>query len=47
VIIVMNGKTDDADVEKIVKKLNEMGHEVHIIRGERRIVLGVIGDVKI
>jgi 3-deoxy-7-phosphoheptulonate synthase len=42
----MNGKTDDADVEKIVKKLNEMGHEVHIIRGERRIVLGVIGDVE-
>ena len=45
-IIVMNGKTSDSHVEKIVKKLNEMGHEVHIIRGERRIVLGVIGDVK-
>jgi len=45
-IIVMNGKTDDADVEKIVKKLNEMGHEVHVIRGEKRIVLGVIGDVE-
>ncbi len=42
----MNGKTDDADVEKIVKKLNEMGHEVHVIRGERRIVLGIIGDVE-
>jgi len=42
----MNGKTDDADVEKIVKKLNELEHEVHIIRGERRIVLGVIGDVE-
>jgi len=46
VIIVMNGKTDDADVEKIVKKLNELEHEVHIIRGEKRIVLGVIGDVE-
>ena len=45
-IIVMNGKTNDADVEKIVKKLNELGHEVHIIRGEKRIVLGVIGDVE-
>ena len=42
----MNGKTDDADVEKIVKKLNELEHEVHIIRGEKRIVLGVIGDVE-
>jgi hypothetical protein len=35
-IIVMNGKTDDADVEKIVKKLNELGHEVHIIRRSNR-----------
>jgi len=42
----MNGKTDDADVEKVIQKLREMGHEVHIIRGERRIVLGVIGDVE-
>jgi 3-deoxy-7-phosphoheptulonate synthase len=42
----MNGKTDDADVDKIVKKLNELEHEVHIIRGEKRIVLGVIGDVE-
>ena len=45
-IIVMNGKTSDSHVEKIVNKLNEMGHEVHIIRGEKRIVLGVIGDVE-
>ncbi|HDP36421.1 MAG TPA: 3-deoxy-7-phosphoheptulonate synthase [Candidatus Atribacteria bacterium] len=45
-IIVMNGKTDDADVEKVIHKLYEMGHKVHISRGERRIVLGVIGDVE-
>ncbi len=45
-IIVMNGKTDDSDVEKVIKKLYEMGHEVHISRGERRIILGVIGDVE-
>ncbi|MGB6369544.1 MAG: 3-deoxy-7-phosphoheptulonate synthase [Atribacterota bacterium] len=45
-IIVMNSKTDDADVEKVIQKLHEMGHEVHISRGERRIVLGVIGDVE-
>jgi len=42
----MNGKTNDAHVEKIIQKLHEMGHEVDISRGERRIVLGVIGDVK-
>ncbi len=45
-IIVMNGKTDDADVEKVIQKLHEMGHKVHISRGERRIILGVIGDVE-
>ncbi|MBU1291246.1 3-deoxy-7-phosphoheptulonate synthase [bacterium] len=45
-IIVMNGKTDDADVEKVIHKLYEMGHKVHISRGERRIILGVIGDVE-
>jgi len=42
----MNGKTDDADVEKVIQKLYEMGHKVHISRGERRIILGVIGDVE-
>ena len=45
-IIVMNSKTDDSDVEKVIQKLHEMGHKVHISRGERRIVLGVIGDVE-
>lgn len=42
----MNGKTNDDDVEKVVQKLHEMGHKVHISRGERRIILGVIGDVE-
>jgi 3-deoxy-7-phosphoheptulonate synthase len=45
-IIVMNGKTNDADVEKVIQKLHEMGHKVHISRGEMRIILGVIGDVE-
>ena len=42
----MNSKTDDADVKKVIQKLHEMGHKVHISRGERRIILGVIGDVE-
>jgi len=42
----MNSKTDDADVEKVIQKLREIGHKVHISRGERRIILGVIGDVE-
>ena len=42
----MNGKTDNSNIEKVVKKLNELGHEVHISRGERRVILGVIGEVE-
>jgi len=42
----MNGKTNDADVEKVIQKLRQMGHKVHISRGEKRIILGVIGDVE-
>jgi len=42
----MNGKTNDSDLGNLVNKLNEMGHEVNIIRGEKRIVVGVIGDVE-
>ena len=42
----MNAKTDDTDVEKVIQKLYEMGHKVHISRGEKRVVLGVIGDVQ-
>jgi 3-deoxy-7-phosphoheptulonate synthase len=45
-IIVINGKTSEAHVQKVIQRLHEMGHEVDISRGERRIVLGVIGDVK-
>ena len=45
-IIVINGKTNESHVEKVVQKLYEMGHKVHISRGEKRIVLGVIGDVE-
>jgi len=42
----MNGKTNESHVEKVVQKLHEMGHKVHISRGEKRIVIGVIGDVE-
>ena len=42
----MNSKTEDSDIEKVIQKLHEMGHKVHISRGERRIILGVIGDVE-
>jgi len=46
VIIVMNGKTSDSHVQKVIQKLHEMGHKVDVSRGENRIILGVIGDVE-
>ena len=45
-IIVINGQASESHVQKVMKRLKDMGHEVHISRGERRIVLGVIGDAK-
>jgi len=42
----MNGKTSEEHIQKVIQKLNEMGHQVDISRGERRIVLGVIGNAK-
>jgi 3-deoxy-7-phosphoheptulonate synthase len=45
-IIVINGKASDSHVEKVVQRLQKMGHKVNISRGDRRIVLGVIGDAK-
>lgn len=45
-IIVINGKTSEVHIEKVLQKLHEMGHKVHISRGEKQIVLGVIGDVE-
>ncbi len=42
----MNGKTSESHIEKVVQKLHEMGHKVHISRGESKIILGVIGNVE-
>ena len=46
IIIVMNSQASEAEVKKVIDKLHEMGHEVHISRGEKRIILGVIGEVE-
>ena len=45
-IVVMDGKASESHQQKITEKLNEMGYQVHTIKGERKIVLGVIGDAK-
>jgi len=45
-VVVMDGQTSDADVEKLADKLESLGFDIQIIRGERRIVLAIIGDTK-
>ena len=45
-VVVMDGQTSDVDVEKLVDKLESLEFEIQIIRGERRIVLAIIGDTK-
>ncbi len=45
-IIVMNSKTEETDINKVVQRLDELGFESHISRGKNKIVVGVIGDNK-
>jgi len=43
-VVVMDGQTSDADVEKLADKLESLGFDIQKIIGERRIVLAIIGD---
>ncbi len=44
-IIVMNAKSTDAQIEAVVKKLTDKGVNHNISRGVERTVIGAIGDV--
>ncbi len=46
-IVVMNGTANQEDIEKIVDKLKSMGLDLDISKGEKRTVLGIIGDTSI
>ena len=46
-IVVMNGSVSQGDVEKIINKLKSMGLDINISRGEKRTVLGIIGETSI
>jgi len=46
-IVVMNGSASQGDVEKIINELKSMGLDINISRGEKRTVLGIIGDTSI
>ena len=43
----MNGTANQEDIEKIVDKLKSMGLDLDISKGEKRSILGIIGDTSI
>ncbi len=43
-IVVMNPGADEEDVNRITEKLKQMGYGVHLSSGERRTIIGVIGQ---
>jgi len=42
-IIVMKQSAERADVEGVVKRVEELGYKVHLSRGEARTIIGIIG----
>jgi len=44
VIIVMNNDVTEEQISDVVKKIQDLGHEVNISRGTKRVVIGAIGD---
>lgn len=45
VIVVLNKKADQKEVDKLKKKLVSLGCQIHEIAGENRNVIGLIGDM--
>jgi len=43
-IVVMNPGANEEDVNRITEKLKQMGYGVHLSSGERRTIIGVIGQ---
>ena len=43
-IIIMNKDVSEDQIGAVVKRIQDLGHEVNISRGTKRIVIGAIGD---
>ena len=43
-IVVMNHKINDCDVEQVIKKLEGAGFQIHLSQGVERTIIGAIGD---
>ncbi len=45
-VLVMDGRSSDNDLKKIIDKLKSLGFDLHLSRGKERIVIGIIGDTR-
>jgi 3-deoxy-7-phosphoheptulonate synthase len=43
-IIVMKGTATEADLQRVIQTVEELGYQPHVIRGTQRSVIGAIGD---
>ncbi|MBI3766353.1 MAG: 3-deoxy-7-phosphoheptulonate synthase, partial [Ignavibacteriales bacterium] len=46
-IIVMESKASEADVQHIVQRIEELGLKAHLSKGVERTIIGVIGDERL
>jgi 3-deoxy-7-phosphoheptulonate synthase len=46
-IIVMKSHATDADVQRVVERINELGLSAHLSKGVERTIIGVIGDERL
>ncbi len=44
-IVVMKDGSDDQDIKKITDRIEEMGYTPHVSRGEKKTIIGIIGDL--
>jgi 3-deoxy-7-phosphoheptulonate synthase len=45
-VLVMDARSDEKNLNRITKKLEDMGFELHISKGKERIVIGIVGDTR-
>ena len=43
-IVVMRADATESDVDQVVERLGDIGAEAHISRGQRRTIIGAVGD---
>jgi 3-deoxy-7-phosphoheptulonate synthase len=46
-IVVMQSKATEADVQRVIKRIEELGLKAHLSKGVERTIIGVIGDERL